>query len=95
MTDDAQIKQDIETTLTAYGQQIGIYLDALDIPASVKTALIEMMPALDAAQIENLKTSLESAYYEQSVVEMDGSYMKEATEIDKETIAELDAIINE
>lgn len=88
-------EQVIENAVLIAGRELGIFLNELDIPPTVKSAIIAILPNLSLEDIQSLRDSLKLAYEEQAMVESDEGYMKESAHNDQETIKELDEIISE
>ena len=86
----------IQELLEIYGREIGTYIAYLDIPDLHKEVLVEdILPTLSADELETLRTNLQEALVEQTAIEMTPEYQEQVAQIDRETIEEIEAIINE
>jgi len=78
-----------------YGKRIGFFLDQLDVPASLKQVLIELLPTFTLEQIEELRIRLEEQVIEQTAIELTPEFQQKMTEVNNETSGELDALLTE
>ena len=81
--------------LEGIGQQFAAMLEYLDLPEEFKASLVAIIPDLEAEQFELLYNSLYESVVDRIAVETSEEYIAEADEIDKQTMAEIDEIINE
>ena len=77
-----------------YGKKIGFLLEQIDIPNEIKLALADIIPNLEPEQIDKVAEALENTLITQLAIENTTEYKEAEEKINKETISEINNIIN-